>query len=963
MTYQLVLLLLVHSVIGIPLQDFFPFNGSAVCLYDTSTGLVHTSNVLDVNGVSVDDVTGRDCEEFRLTPNDDGSSYSISIGFSFPFFTKKFRNVFINTNGIISFTEPQNVFIPEMFPVPGKFLISPYWVDADTRGIGDIFFKVTSNASQLLRANVVIQRATVQGRGLLRFNPRWMLIATWFNVGYFSTQTDKTNTFQALLVTDGRHSFVVFNYLDDGINWIGEDASQVDAQVGFNFGGEILRSYSFPTSRTTAIADIEKDSNTGSPGQYVYRGDSTVIRNVRSLTVSQCDDLPILVDPDTPSIINGGVMTLTGPSFDTTSSHEKITCVFTDDDGDVTEGFPRGFTRLINGIVVNCKAICPMPLFRKLGSHNLTVVLNDRRYVGEFEVVLAVFKTPDVHIYDGDGELEFALIEYGRPHMARWNPEQVKKDQFKENCTITFSVENWFFFLGGWQKRGHGLPVFNIVHTDYDNGNVTFLQRINRPRIFHFEISVIVLVKHTKNLNIMYTSSILSFAQKLFGQFTGETALLKYCNLWFAESNEIIKHSALQACPCTVEGIIFDPEFVSDPTCSSFARKCHENINAAVCYLKSLNVINFGQQCCYDTEGKYITTNGPAGSADYYFPGTHYLQHQSSDYFPYKVCCVDSNPTYCAQYYERRPIAKDNGTVCTSTESNKVCDPLVAPDNGDIDCSLGDDGAANIRDTCTFTCDDKFKLHGSAMRECQFQHGKGTSWSGNEARCEPVGRICPTLMAPENGMINCSLGDDGVPTNGDTCTFTCDVGFMLQGGTIRQCRTKRRMRNWNGDEARCVQVPAVTAPSSCKPLSAPNNGMIDCSLGDDGVPTNGDMCTFTCNNGFDLSGSQTNKCRIRNNRGKWTGNQATCNNIMGCVDIKSITVQIITRGKTATVTFSSHSDATFTCQLDSGTAVACTSPQKFSRLSRGSHSITLVSTCPGKIKGLSHTSTFRIRRA
>ena len=72
-----------------------------------------------------------------------------------------------------------------------------------------------------------------------------------------------------------------------------------------------------------------------------------------------------------------------------------------------------------------------------------------------------------------------------------------------------------------------------------------------------------------------------------------------------------------------------------------------------------------------------------------------------------------------------------------------------------------------------------------------------------------VGRICPTLMAPENGMINCSLGDDGVPTNGDTCTFTCDVGFMLQGGTIRQCRTKRRMRNWNGDEARCVQVPGM----------------------------------------------------------------------------------------------------------------------------------------------------------
>ena len=79
---------------------------------------------------------------------------------------------------------------------------------------------------------------------------------------------------------------------------------------------------------------------------------------------------------------------------------------------------------------------------------------------------------------------------------------------------------------------------------------------------------------------------------------------------------------------------------------------------------------NFGQQCCYDYNGYYITTNGPAGSADYYYPATHYLEHQSSDYFPYKVCCVDSDdPTLCAKYYKRRP--KDNGLICTSLESNK----------------------------------------------------------------------------------------------------------------------------------------------------------------------------------------------------------------------------------------------------------------------------------------------------
>jgi len=66
-----------------------------------------------------------------------------------------------------------------------------------------------------------------------------------------------------------------------------------------------------------------------------------------------------------------------------------------------------------------------------------------------------------------------------------------------------------------------------------------------------------------------------------------------------------------------------------------------------------------------------------------------------------------------------------------------VCDPLVAPENGDIDCSLGDDGVANPRDTCTFTCDDGFELRGDAMRECQVQRGEGTSWSGREASCVP----------------------------------------------------------------------------------------------------------------------------------------------------------------------------------------------------------------------------------
>ena len=61
-----------------------------------------------------------------------------------------------------------------------------------------------------------------------------------------------------------------------------------------------------------------------------------------------------------------------------------------------------------------------------------------------------------------------------------------------------------------------------------------------------------------------------------------------------------------------------------------------------------------------------------------------------------------------------------------------TCPPLTAPDNGDIDCSLGDDGEANPGDTCTFTCDNGHELTGSETRTCQ----NDGMWSGSEPTCD-----------------------------------------------------------------------------------------------------------------------------------------------------------------------------------------------------------------------------------
>ena len=60
---------------------------------------------------------------------------------------------------------------------------------------------------------------------------------------------------------------------------------------------------------------------------------------------------------------------------------------------------------------------------------------------------------------------------------------------------------------------------------------------------------------------------------------------------------------------------------------------------------------------------------------------------------------------------------------------------------------------------------------------------------------------------------------------------------------------------------------------SCSSLTDPNNGVLSCSLGDDGAPSYEDTCSFTCNTGYELTGSDTRTCQ---SDGSWSGSNATC---------------------------------------------------------------------------------------
>ena len=56
-------------------------------------------------------------------------------------------------------------------------------------------------------------------------------------------------------------------------------------------------------------------------------------------------------------------------------------------------------------------------------------------------------------------------------------------------------------------------------------------------------------------------------------------------------------------------------------------------------------------------------------------------------------------------------------------------------------------------------------------------------------------------------------------------------------------------------------------------LNIPTNGVISCSLGDDGVYSYEDTCSFTCNTGYELTGSDSRTCR---SDGSWSGSDVVC---------------------------------------------------------------------------------------
>ncbi len=111
-----------------------------------------------------------------LPRSNDGSTELIDLPFTFNLYGKPYNKVYINTNGTISFTDPEESGFSAGLPgfVP---LIAPFWADVDTRNpaSGQVYYKITPTH----------------------------LIVTWDHVGYDNKMADMLNTFQVVMGVPG----------------------------------------------------------------------------------------------------------------------------------------------------------------------------------------------------------------------------------------------------------------------------------------------------------------------------------------------------------------------------------------------------------------------------------------------------------------------------------------------------------------------------------------------------------------------------------------------------------------------------------------------------------------------------------------------------------------------------------------------------------------------------------------
>ncbi|XP_036410760.1 L-selectin-like [Megalops cyprinoides] len=182
------------------------------------------------------------------------------------------------------------------------------------------------------------------------------------------------------------------------------------------------------------------------------------------------------------------------------------------------------------------------------------------------------------------------------------------------------------------------------------------------------------------------------------------------------------------------------------------------------------------------------------------------------------------------------------------------CEEMDGPNHGLFSCTHPF-GNFSYGSECKFSCEDGYQLVGSRSIECTASR----EWSAAPPSCEAV--RCPSVQPPQNGNVTCA-DSSGDLLYGSNCSFSCDPGFILHGSEVTSCG---KSGDWIGGWPVCQAVP-------CPSVQPPQNGSITCA-DSSGDLLYGSNCSFSCDPGFILHGSEVMTC---GKSGDWIGERPVC---------------------------------------------------------------------------------------
>uniref|UniRef100_A0ABM5ERY7 NIDO domain-containing protein n=1 Tax=Pogona vitticeps TaxID=103695 RepID=A0ABM5ERY7_9SAUR len=221
--------------------------------------------------------------DMKTPKEDDGTSPEFHMSKPFTFYGRKHDSLYVNNNGVVSFSNPVPEYTPEPIPLDDKKpFVAPYWGDVNTDLGGEVYYRETTNPEELEHISQDINQYYPDSH----FKADWAFIATWDKVAYFGSASNKVNTFQAVLANDDNAAYVMLNY--GKIQWTTGTASGgnprtglggIPAQAGFNSGDD-KNYFSIPGSRTDEILNIGDTSNVNVPGRWVFQVNEGIPKEV-----------------------------------------------------------------------------------------------------------------------------------------------------------------------------------------------------------------------------------------------------------------------------------------------------------------------------------------------------------------------------------------------------------------------------------------------------------------------------------------------------------------------------------------------------------------------------------------------------------------------------------------------------------------------------------------------------------